>query len=80
MLLLGGALVPLSVYPEWLARFCRVLPFRHLVAGPASLFVAHDARDWASLSSLQLAFGGAVALLAYALYRLGLRRMVAQGG
>jgi ABC-2 type transport system permease protein len=80
MLLLGGALVPLSVYPEWLARFCRALPFRHLVAGPASLFVGQDARAWASLSSLQLACGGCVALVAYALYQLGLRRMVAQGG
>ncbi|HKP59097.1 MAG TPA: hypothetical protein VJV78_20385 [Polyangiales bacterium] len=80
MLLLGGALVPLSVYPEWLARICAALPFRHLIAGPATLFVGRDAHDWANLTALQLGFGATVVLVAYTLYRLGLRRMVAQGG
>ena len=80
MLLLGGALVPLAAYPEWLARVCRALPFQHFIEGPAKLFVGGDARGFNALLVSQLGWAGGICVLAVVLYRLGLRRVVAQGG
>jgi ABC-2 type transport system permease protein len=79
-LLLGGALVPIAAYPDWLANACRLLPFQYFVERPAALFVGHDASGFARLLLSQLAWGLGAAAVAWVLYRVGLRRVIAQGG
>lgn len=79
-LLLGGALVPIEAYPAWLARLGRALPFRHLAAGPAGLFVGPDAGGFIALASTQIALGAAALVPLIAIYRFGLRQVSAQGG
>jgi len=80
MLLLGGALVPLTAYPDWLADVCRALPFQYYIAGPAALFVGESAGGFGALVAMQLAWASAIALVAIVLYHFGLQRVVAQGG
>jgi ABC-2 type transport system permease protein len=80
VMLLGGMLVPIEAYPEWLARIARALPFRHLMYGPARLFVAPSAAGLGGLLQAQVAYGLAGLLPLLLVYRLGLRRASAQGG
>jgi ABC-2 type transport system permease protein len=80
VMLLGGMLVPLEAYPDWLARIARALPFRFMMYEPARLFVAPSVSGLGRLLFWQAAFGllGLAALLV--VYRAGLKRVSAQGG
>ncbi|HEY0734867.1 MAG TPA: ABC-2 family transporter protein [Herpetosiphonaceae bacterium] len=79
-MLLGGMLIPLSAYPEWLGNITRLLPFQYLVYQPARLFVETTVTGWFNLMAT-LALIGLVSLLPMlAIYHLGLRRVSAQGG
>ncbi|HVE84888.1 MAG TPA: ABC-2 family transporter protein [Myxococcales bacterium] len=78
--LLGGLLVPLEAYPDWLANVARALPFRFLVMGPARLFVTGGVQGLPALLLAEALYGAAGLVPLLLLYRLGLRRVTAQGG
>lgn len=78
--LLGGLLIPLDAYPEWLRKIADALPFKDLLFGPSRLFVGGDATGaWALLRSQLIMAGVGFAVLAL-VYRAGVRRLSAQGG
>lgn len=78
--ILGGLLLPVEVYPDMARRVVEVLPFRHMLAGPARLFVKFT---WVGAGQLLvsqvvwLAVFGSVCTL---IYRLGVRRVDVNGG
>src|SRR5262249_39766218 len=74
-MLLGGLLVPLEASPDWLARICRALPFRFIVAGPARMFVGDGVGGLWALLGAELIYGAAGLVPLLVLYRLGLRRV-----
>jgi ABC-2 type transport system permease protein len=39
MFILGGFLIPLDFYPEWLQAIAKLLPFSAMIYGPSKLFV-----------------------------------------
>lgn len=80
LMLLGGMLIPLEAYPEWLGRIASALPFQYLVYAPARLFVRPDLGYWGEVigAILLMALVGCVPLLL--VYHLGLRQVSAQGG
>lgn len=80
VMLLGGLLIPLDAYPEWLQRISRALPFQYLVYQPARLFVQADASGVNALLLIQLLIGAIVLVPLLLIYRAGLRRVSAQGG
>lgn len=59
--LLGGLMLPLDIYPDWLRAMAAWTPFQALLYGPARLAFGWDARAAAG-TALALAFWGAVAL------------------
>lgn len=78
--MLGGMLLPLEVYPEAIRRVAEALPFRHMVGGPARLFVKFA---WPEAGQLLLAQSLWLALFALAcglIYHLGVRRVDLNGG
>ena len=80
LMILGGMLIPLDAYPDWLANIANALPFQYLVYQPARLFVQPGAAGWLDVLLVQavIAVAGLGPLLL--LYRRGLRRVSAQGG
>jgi ABC-2 type transport system permease protein len=80
VMLLGGMLVPLEAYPDWLARITRALPFRLLMYEPARLFVAPSGDGLGRLLLAQALFALAGLLPLLLVYRAALRRLSAQGG
>jgi ABC-2 type transport system permease protein len=77
----SGYLIPLELFPRWLATTARFLPFRYMLAFPVEMIVGMTPRA-AALGELavQWAFVAALALAARAAWRLGLRRFAAYGG
>jgi ABC-2 type transport system permease protein len=77
----SGYLVPLDLFPPWVASLARFLPFRYMLAFPVEMIIGMQSRGRALLEfGIQWSF--AVALLAGAagMWRLGLRRFAAFGG
>ncbi|HEX6289244.1 MAG TPA: ABC-2 family transporter protein [Herpetosiphonaceae bacterium] len=79
-MLLGGMLIPLEAYPAWLGNIAQALPFQYLVYQPARLFVQADVSGWLHVLGVQALIGIVGLLPLLVIYRLGLRRVSAQGG
>lgn len=79
-MLLGGMLIPLSAYPDWLRNITSALPFQYLVYQPARLFVQTTVSGWLDVMVILTLIGLVSLLPMLAIYHLGLRRVSAQGG
>jgi ABC-2 type transport system permease protein len=74
---LGGMLIPLEVLPGWLEGVARVLPFRAMAYAPGRLASGHLEP---ALLLEQVAWLGALVVLASACFRSGERRLQVVGG
>ena len=61
VMILGGLLIPLDFFPDWLAAIARALPFAYTLYGPARLFVEPTLERFGALA---LAQGVWIALMA----------------
>ncbi len=79
-MILGGMLIPLELFPDWLQPIVRALPFSSVVYGPARMFVHPEASFLIDLLVRQ-----GIALCIYAalvaiIYLIGVKRISANGG
>ena len=79
-MMLGGVLLPITLFPDRVQRIVELLPFASVVYGPARMFVEPDAAYLAGLLARQAALVAAFALLAAAVYAAAVRRIHAHGG
>lgn len=80
VMLLGGTLIPLEAYPDWLAAIARALPFQYLMYQPARLLVQADLSRWLHVLAVQALIIGVTLIPLLLIYHMGLRRVNAQGG
>lgn len=79
LFVLGGLMVPLSIYPEWLRALALHLPFASILYGPGQL-VLYPSPEHALRLALELAgWAGAGLLIVLGLERAG-RRVLELGG
>jgi ABC-2 type transport system permease protein len=77
----SGYLVPLELFPPWLAALARFLPFRYMLAFPVETIVGMTPRGVAlGELAVQWGFVALLALAARLAWRAGLRRFAAYGG
>jgi len=78
--LLGGFLLPVSMFPEPLKSLAEILPFRWMIYEPAKLLVHFSWTEWTQVLTAQLVIltimGSIVALMSHR----GLRRLNVNGG
>lgn len=79
-MILGGMLIPLQLFPDYLQPVLRCLPFSSMVYGPARLFVAPNAGDFWQLIALQLLWLAVFSTAVFLVYRIALKRISANGG
>jgi len=77
----SGFMIPIAFFPDWLAAIARATPFPSMLQLPIDIFVG-AVQGPAILATLALQLAWAVALLAaaQAVLRIGVRRLVVQGG
>jgi len=77
----SGYLVPLSLFPEWVATLARFLPFRYMLAFPVEMLIGMESRSQALFElGVQWLFAALLLAGASATWRLGMRRFAAYGG
>jgi len=78
--LLGGLLVPLTLYPEWVMDIAKYTPFYSLLYGVGRQALgASDALAWATLGQILL-WGGIMIVVTELVYRRVLRIATVSGG
>jgi ABC-2 type transport system permease protein len=80
VMLLGGMLLPLDVFPDWLQRVAFSLPFSAMLHGPARLALSESPGDLWPLLGRQLFYLAAASAAVSLLYRSALRRLNVHGG
>ncbi len=77
----SGYLIPLELFPRWLANAARLLPFRYMLAFPVEMVIGMTPRAEALRElAIQWGFIALLALAARVAWRSGLRRFAAYGG
>jgi ABC-2 type transport system permease protein len=76
----GGLFLPLEMFPQWLERAVRWLPFQFIAYVPARAFVAFESEFVLQALSGQVVYVGLLAALMVLLWRRAQRRLVVHGG
>jgi ABC-2 type transport system permease protein len=76
----GGMLVPLDFFPEWLRGVVDHLPFRLVVYAPAKMFVAFDFGAFCKTVAQDCIYVAIISFVLWAVWQAARRRMVIQGG
>jgi ABC-2 type transport system permease protein len=80
LFLLGGLLIPLDFYPDWLRAVATHLPFAYVLYGPARLFVTPSLGRFFGLLLGQAAWLLALGALLAFCYGRAVRRLTVNGG
>jgi ABC-2 type transport system permease protein len=79
-MILGGMILPLELFPDWLRQIVVFLPFPYLIYGPVHLALHPDGSEFAGLALRQLACLFVMSVVAAFIYRRALGRISAHGG
>jgi ABC-2 type transport system permease protein len=80
VMLLGGMMIPLDVFPEPLSSIARALPFSYMMYGPARMWVSPTPQFFAEIAlKLVIALALAAGLVAL-IFRAGQRNVTVNGG
>ena len=80
ILILGGTLIPLDFFPDWLRGLVTALPFAYTVYAPARFFVAPDLARLALLLAGQGFWIAILALILTIVFQRGMTRLTINGG
>jgi ABC-2 type transport system permease protein len=78
--ILGGLLLPIEVFPSWLRQITDLLPFRHMLYGPAHLMLRFSWPEALSLFGQQAAWLAVFIGLLTMEYRSASRTIAVNGG
>jgi ABC-2 type transport system permease protein len=78
--ILGGMLIPIDFFPDWLRSLSQALPFAYTMYGPARLFVQPELGRFAALAAGQLFWIGLLGLILALVYRRGMKWLAVNGG
>lgn len=77
---LGGLMLPLTVYPEWLQKIAFFTPFPAILGDRSALALDFSLNHIFTLAATLLFWGGCAYLILKVLYRKGLRILNIEGG
>jgi ABC-2 type transport system permease protein len=80
VMVLGGMLIPIELFPDFVQPIIKVLPFSQIVYGPAKLFVNPSSQFLFTLLLQQFIWVCLLTLFMQYIYKLALERVHANGG
>lgn len=80
LFIVGGMLLPLDFYPDWLQKLSLMLPVSYVIYLPAKLSVHFDISKFATTIALQAFWIILVFIILWALFSKGVRRVSINGG
>ncbi|MBI2265980.1 MAG: ABC transporter permease, partial [Armatimonadetes bacterium] len=80
LFILGGLLIPLDFFPQWLREIAQGLPFHYVIYAPARLFVSFDMGQWIHVAGIQAAWVSVFALALWGLFQRASSHLSINGG
>ncbi len=80
LFILGGMLIPLDVYPEWIKGAIINLPFSFIIYNPAKLFIQFNFLEFLRVLFWQLGYIALFSVILFVIYQIGIRRLQINGG
>jgi ABC-2 type transport system permease protein len=80
VMILGGMMVPLDIFPDWLEKIARALPFQHIIYVPATHVVGTSSTSFGTALIGQWFWIGVFLMLTISIFYLGVRRLNVNGG
>jgi ABC-2 type transport system permease protein len=80
MFVLGGLMLPLSLYPDFVQRLAMLTPFPAMLGGPASFVLGAESIDPGVLAAELILWSAVAALAARAIFRRALKELTVNGG
>lgn len=80
IMITGGMLIPLELFPEAAQPFLRALPFASILYTPARLFVSPDPAYFVQAVTLQVMWVIIFSVAVIALYRVAVKKINGNGG
>lgn len=80
LFILGGMLVPIDVYPDFVSKYLYYLPFSFITYWPAKFFVSGDVGTFILVLTGQIIWLALFFVLTMIIYRIGIRRINIYGG
>ncbi len=77
---LGGMLIPIDMFPNWLEKIAKNLPFAYVTYGPARLAVKFSYSDFVSTVLFQLGYLLLFLIISLLIFRKGVRALNVNGG
>jgi len=77
---IGGMLVPLEIFPFWLAKIGLVLPFSYIAYHPAKLFVMFSFKYFFNIILIQLAWIFVFIMISLFVYSIVSKKVIINGG
>jgi ABC-2 type transport system permease protein len=78
--ILGGMMIPIDFYPDWLITISKATPFPYILYGPSRLFVSPNLTRLADLLIGQAAWILGLGFTLFFIYRRGLQHLSINGG
>jgi ABC-2 type transport system permease protein len=80
LFILGGLMMPLSIYPDWIQRVAHMTPFPSMLAGPAGFMLEDRSVNAATLTWQLGVWGLAIVVTAHLVFRRAVRSLQVNGG
>jgi ABC-2 type transport system permease protein len=80
VMILGGMMVPLDIFPNWLEKIARILPFQHIVYVPATHVVGTSFQAFWPALFVQWAWIVVFLVITTFIFYLGVKRLNVNGG
>jgi len=77
---LGGMLLPLEIFPQWLSKISKLLPFSYIAYYPAKLFVNFNFGLFWQVIRTQIFWIVIFSGLTLMMYKIGVRKVSINGG
>ena len=78
--LLGGFLLPITIFPEPMRTIAMHSPFQYMIYAPAKLFINFNYPDFVNLLVAQTALFLVFGFIAWAVYSTGIKKLNLNGG
>jgi len=78
--IIGGTLIPLEFFPEWLAKISSFLPFSYLAYYPAKLFINFNLHQFLDVVAVQILWCIVFIFLILFIYKKAIKKVSINGG
>jgi ABC-2 type transport system permease protein len=80
LMILGGMMIPLEIFPDWLEQITKMLPFQSIVYLPATFFVGTQEKSIYELIGVQGMWISVFVVLLAIVFQMGVKKLNVNGG